>query len=242
MLFPLQGFAKCRLLSEMDLSSHVVCRSSSANVGKKDMSSFLHYAELLASSKFGFHRLRNEQKQVLKAIFSGQDCFAMMPTGSGKSYCYAIPSLMFDGLTIVISPLIALIRDQVSRFQRLGVRANFLDSLQSPEQQQGVWLQINKGELSMLFVSPERLSRDSFRERLLRSTVVRLIAVDEAHCISQWGQHFRPEYRKIGNYLKDFHRTPRLALTATATQRVRQNICNVLSLNNPVTIGGSFWR
>lgn len=185
---------------------------------------------------FGFEDLRDHQRTILKEVVQGRDCLAVIPTGGGKSFCYVLPALQSDGLTLVISPLIALIREQVIKFAKAGVACAAFDSLQQNEEKQEVWQRIEDGSLALLFVSPERLSVKSFRDRLAQSRQITLVAIDEAHCISQWGSHFRPEYRKVGEYLRDFGAVPKLALTATATTKVREDITRALNLRNPAVI------
>ncbi len=185
---------------------------------------------------FGFQGLRLDQVEVLKEVFQGKDALAVLPTGSGKSLIYALPALISPGLTVVISPLIALIRDQVVKFRKLGIGAAAFDSHQSPEQKIQVINALRLGKVKLLFVSPERIALDKFRD-FLCSLDIRLIALDEAHCISQWGFNFRPEYRKLGEYLDTLPRNiPRLALTATATKKVREDILDSLRLKNPVVL------
>jgi ATP-dependent DNA helicase RecQ len=186
-------------------------------------------------SDLGVTTLKTHQLKVLNALSLGNDVILSSPTGSGKSLCYALPGAASSQLTLVISPLIALMRDQQRRMQAAGVPSAAIDSLQSLEEQRQIWRQIESGELRVLLVSPERLARPSFRERLLRQTI-QLIAIDEAHCISQWGFHFRPEYRKLSEYLSDFGSVPRLALTATATPEVRKDIVQRLGLRSPESI------
>jgi ATP-dependent DNA helicase RecQ len=185
---------------------------------------------------FGFKELRDHQRMVLQEVMQGHDCLAVIPTGSGKSFCYVLPALQSKGLTLVISPLIALIREQVLKFSQAGVACAALDSLQQSEEKQEVWQRIEDGSLALLFVSPERLSSKAFRDRIMQHRHIDLVAIDEAHCISQWGSHFRPEYRKVGEYLRDFGSIPKLALTATATSKVRQDIIKALALRTPKVI------
>ncbi|MDB2447072.1 ATP-dependent DNA helicase [bacterium] len=185
---------------------------------------------------FGFSSLRPHQEEVLEHFLKGEDTLAVIPTGAGKSMCYALPAMMGDGVGVVISPLIALIRDQVIKFRKVGIPAAALDSMQSPEQKRQVVDALRQGSVKLLVISPERFALPRFRS-FLKELQVRFVAVDEAHCISQWGSNFRPEYRKLGEYLEDFPSSiPRLALTATATKRVREDILKYLNLRNPAKI------
>ena len=198
-------------------------------------------AEKVMREVFGFEAMRPHQANLIDAILQGRDCLAVMPTGSGKSFCYALPSIMRPGLTLVISPLIALIRDQLQRFQSLGISCASLDSLQTRDEKQQVWDAMQDGSLKLLFLSPERLCRVDFRQALRRLDV-QMVAVDEAHCISHWGQNFRPEYRKIGEYLAEIGDVQKIALTATATSEVRRDIVDSLRLEDPHEVWASFVR
>jgi len=199
-------------------------------------SPILGLANEAARRVFGFNGLRLEQVEVLKHVLTGKDALAVMPTGSGKSMTYVIPALLGPGLVVVLSPLIALIRDQVIKLRRAGVPAAALDSHQSPEEKKQVIDALRMRRVKILFVSPERFSLPKFRD-FLNSLEIKLFAIDEAHCISQWGYNFRPEYRKIGDYLQNFSPSiPRLALTATATKRVREDILSCLQLRNVALI------
>ena len=193
-------------------------------------------AQDLARRVFGFHGLRLDQVDVLKEVLAGRDTLAVLPTGSGKSLTFAIPALMGPGIVVVISPLVALIRDQVIKFRKIGIAAAAFDSQQTPEQKKQVVDALRAGRVKLLFISPERFSYPRFRD-FLQSLNIVLFAIDEAHCISQWGFNFRPEYRKLGDYLDAIPlRIPRLALTATATKKVRGDILETLRLKNPAVI------
>jgi len=197
----------------------------------------LEQAELLTRQVFGLQALRPHQKEICAHLFSGRDVLAVLPTGSGKSLCYALPAVMSPGTTLVISPLIALIREQVIKLNNLGIIAAAFDSLQSTDEKQEIWQRLNRREIKVLFVSPERLALPSFRDRLIQSpTKITQVAIDEAHCVSQWGDHFRPGYRRIGECLRDFGPVQKIALTATATRRVRDDVVMSLHLNNPEVI------
>ena len=199
------------------------------------------HAEKLVREAFGYKHLHAYQKQVLLHLFSGNDCIAVLPTGSGKTLCYALPAMIRPGLVLVISPLIALIRDQIRRFEEIDIPCAFFDSLQSSYEKDDTWERLASGKVRILVISPERLARVDFRERL-RSIPIQMVAVDEAHCISQWGSHFRPDYRHIGNYLQEFGPLQKLAVTATATSKVRSDIAQTLGLGFFETVIGSITR
>jgi ATP-dependent DNA helicase RecQ len=201
----------------------------------------LERAESATREAFGFDRLRPHQAEVLHHVLAGRDCLAVLPTGSGKSLCYALPALVREGLVLVVSPLIALIRDQYRKLASHGVPCAALDSLQTPEEKDQVFRRLAAGELRLLLVSPERLARPDFRARL-KALPLQLVAVDEAHCVSHWGNHFRPDYRFLGDYLADFGPVQKLAVTATATQRVREDIARALRLAEPATVWADFAR
>ena len=184
----------------------------------------------LLNEKFGFQNFLPGQKEVLSHVLDGEDCIAMLPTGAGKSLCYIIPALMHEGMTLVVSPLIALIRDQIQKLRANNIPAAALDSLQGDEDKDYIWEKILANEVKILFCSPERLSNSFFREKLQRTQRISLVAVDEAHCISQWGTHFRPEYSQLGIYLKDFANVQKIALTATATKKVCEDIQKTLHM------------
>lgn len=205
------------------------------------MQATLSQAAQAASDIFGYQGLRTHQSQVLTEVFSGRDCIAILPTGSGKSLCYGLPASLRSGLVLVISPLIALMRDQVRRFQEVGISCDWLDSHRSPAEKDGVMERVLGGKTKILLVSPERLAREDFRERL-RQLTIQLVAVDEAHCISQWGGHFRPDYRLLGQYLAPLGPTQKIALTATATDQVRRDIAEILNLQQPALVTGPLIR
>jgi ATP-dependent DNA helicase RecQ len=202
-------------------------------------------ARALVQRLFGFKALKPQQEEVLAHIWAGRDTVAVLPTGSGKTLCYAVPALLRDGLVLVVSPLIALIRDQVERLTRDGVACVALDSHQTMDEKDEVWRRLADGQIKLLFVSPERLARPAFRQRL-HALPVQLVAIDEAHCISHIGQHFRPDYRFLGEYLDDIRAdgspVQRLALTATATAKVREEIAAALHLREPATVWTDFAR
>ena len=192
-------------------------------------------------SVFGYQSFRKGQEEVINAALNGQDALVVMATGNGKSLCYQIPALCFEGLTLVISPLISLMKDQVDHLQANGIEADFLNSSQTLEQQQQVQNKLISGQLKLLYVSPEKVMTNSFFQ-LISYSKVSFIAIDEAHCISQWGHDFRPEYTQLGGLKASFPHAPIMALTATADYATRQDILTHLNLENPHKYIGSFDR
>ncbi|MDC2825969.1 DNA helicase RecQ [Rodentibacter pneumotropicus] len=193
------------------------------------------------NSVFGYQSFRKGQEEVINTTLNGQDSLVVMATGNGKSLCYQIPALCFDGLTLVISPLISLMKDQVDQLQANGIEADFLNSSQTLEQQQQVQNKLISGQLKLLYISPEKVMTNSFFQ-LISYCQVSFIAIDEAHCISQWGHDFRPEYTQLGGLKSSFPNTPIMALTATADHATRQDILTHLKLQNPHKYIGSFDR
>ncbi len=191
---------------------------------------------------FGHSAFREGQEELIDAILRGRDVLGIMPTGGGKSLCYQVPALMLGGVTLVISPLISLMKDQVMALKDAGVSAAFLNSSLAPAQMQAVYRNIRAGEYKIIYVAPERLDGEGFVS-LAQSLRVSLVAVDEAHCISQWGQDFRPSYRRILGFIEKMPRRPVLAaFTATATKRVREDIEQILQLQDPLKVVTGFDR
>ena len=183
-------------------------------------------------ARFGYSQFRPRQEAVCQAVADGRDALVVMPTGAGKSLCYQVPGLARGGTTLVISPLVALIEDQVGRLLSRGIRAGRIHSGRDREESRETFRQYLRGELEFLFIAPERLAVPGFSE-MLKQYPPRLIAVDEAHCISHWGHDFRPDYRLVGERLEGLKNTPVVALTATATPLVQKDICVQLKLRSP---------
>ncbi len=234
--------------------------------------------DLLATlqSTFGFSSFRPHQEPIVQAILSGRDAFAALPTGGGKSLCYQLPATLLPGLTVVVSPLIALMQDQVDAAVQNGLPAAFLNSAQTPQETAEAWSRIRTGEVRLLYVSPERLALDGFRDALTEAAAtadarrhvvtetveaggardgtaatepvgdnhapIALFAIDEAHCISEWGHEFRPDYRALGVLRSEFPGVPIAAFTATATERVQQDVIRILDLHDPHVVRASFDR
>ncbi|RYY73097.1 MAG: DNA helicase RecQ [Gammaproteobacteria bacterium] len=190
---------------------------------------------------FGYHEFRGPQEAVISALVAGQDALVLMPTGGGKSLCYQIPSLVRDGVGIVVSPLIALMQDQVSALHELGVRAGFLNSSMTAQEAWQTELAMQNGELDMLYVAPERLIQPRTLE-MLHQVKIALFAIDEAHCVSQWGHDFRADYLKLDMLPREFPKIPRIALTATADVRTREEIIARLQLQNAQQFVNGFDR
>src|SRR3954449_7935972 len=199
--------------------------------------------ELLSGLKkyFGYHQFRPLQREIIHDALGGRDVFALMPTGGGKSLCFQLPALMRDGLTIVVSPLIALMKDQVDALQTSGIPATYLNSTLDREESKTRWRGLHRGEYRLLYVAPERLMLSGFLEKALNWNIAQF-AIDEAHCISEWGHDFRPEYRELKKLRTQFPDVPMMALTATATERVRDDIVKQLKLRDTNCYVASFNR
>jgi len=190
---------------------------------------------------FGYDEFRPLQEEIVTDALAGRDVFALMPTGGGKSLCFQLPALLRDGLTIVVSPLISLMKDQVDALQTSGIAATFLNSALDRHEAVERLRGLNRGEYRLLYVAPERLMLDGFLERALNWNIAQ-IAIDEAHCISEWGHDFRPEYRELKKLRRHMPGVPIMALTATATERVRKDIVDQLHLDDARCYVASFNR
>ncbi|MBE9562232.1 MAG: RecQ family ATP-dependent DNA helicase, partial [Proteobacteria bacterium] len=190
---------------------------------------------------FGYQEFRGEQEQIIQHILSDGDALVLMPTGGGKSLCYQIPAIIRPGVAIVISPLIALMHDQVISLQQYGIRAAYLNSTLNFEQSRAISNQLRQGELDLLYVSPEKLMTSRFLE-FLEQTKIALFAIDEVHCVSQWGHDFRPEYTQLVILHQRFPTIPRIAVTATADEPTKRDIITHLGLNDAKIFIASFDR
>ena len=191
---------------------------------------------------YGYSNFRDGQEEIIDAILIGRDALAIMPTGGGKSLCYQIPAMLMPGITVVVSPLISLMKDQVMALKNVGIPAAYINSTLTYEQHIKVYNNLKNGVYKIVYVAPERLDTEGFAD-LASELDISLIAVDEAHCISQWGQDFRPSYLKIVDFMLHLRKRPVIAaFTATATQTVRDDISNILKLSNPINITTGFDR
>jgi ATP-dependent DNA helicase RecQ len=200
-------------------------------------------ADILRALKrhFGYTGFKPNQREIIGAVLDGRDVFAALPTGGGKSLCYQLPALMREGLALVVSPLISLMKDQVDGAREDGIPAAFLNSSLDEEEARATWRELAAGRIRLLYASPERLSLPEFRSALARFGVS-LIAVDEAHCISEWGHEFRPDYRSLGKLREAFPGAPVAAFTATATRAVQGDVIRLLGLRDPFVVRASFDR
>ena len=202
-----------------------------------DLAEYLH-------KFFGFDRFKGDQEVVVKNVLAGRDTFVLMPTGGGKSLCYQLPSLMLEGTAIVISPLIALMKNQVDSMRSISTNesiAHFLNSSLSKQQIAQVKADIVEGKTKLLYVAPESLTKEENIE-FLRGVKISFYAIDEAHCISEWGHDFRPEYRRIRPIIEEIGRSPIIALTATATPKVQHDIQKNLGILDADVFKSSFFR
>ncbi len=190
---------------------------------------------------FGFDRFRENQEEIVAATLGGRDVFTIMPTGGGKSLCYQLPALMMDGVCVVVSPLIALMKDQVDGATANGIRAAYINSSLGSDEKSAVMQHLNDGALDLLYVAPERLSLSTFWN-YLKSIKIAAFAIDEAHCISEWGHDFRPDYLVLARLKTEFPHVPVAAFTASATDVVQQDILSRLRLNEPLFVKASFDR
>ncbi len=202
----------------------------------------MHKLETYLQQTFGFSQFRSHQREIIESILQGKDLLAILPTGGGKSLCYQLPALDLPGMTLVLSPLVSLMKDQVDSLIIKGIRADWINSTLTPKQMKEKMLQVASGNLQLLYLAPERLKSEDFID-LLQTIHVSLVAVDEAHCISSWGHDFRPSYKKIGTLLKNLpYRPPIAAFTATATLEVKEDIIEKLGLIRPAVFQDSFDR
>ena len=195
----------------------------------------------ILKSRFGYESFLPLQADIIDNVLASQDTLALMPTGGGKSLCYQLPSLVFGGITLVVSPLIALMKDQVDALNETGIPAGFINSSLTVLEARQVETQVRQGRIKLLYVAPERLALPGFR-RFLNELDLSLIAIDEAHCISEWGHEFRPDYRNLRQLRGEFPTVPVIALTATATERVREDIIGQLGLQKGRVFLSSFNR
>ena len=195
----------------------------------------------LLKTHFGYDSFLPHQEEIVSSVMAGNDCFVLLPTGGGKSLCYQLPALALDGLTLVVSPLIALMKDQVDGLRANGISAGFINSTLTQSQISAAQERVRQGGIKILYVAPERATLPDFK-RFLASLKVGLIAIDEAHCVSEWGHEFRPAYRELQDLRRACPDVPIIALTATATGRVRDDILSQLALRQPRSFVSSFNR
>ncbi|MEI7709742.1 MAG: RecQ family ATP-dependent DNA helicase [bacterium] len=190
---------------------------------------------------FGYEEFRPLQKEIIQRVLIGKDCVVLMPTGGGKSLCFQLPALMIEGIVVVISPLISLMKDQVDALNKRGIIAELINSTLTQDDIANVMNKAKTGKIKILYIAPERLSVPGFEE-FLHTLKISLIAIDEAHCISEWGHDFRPDYRNLKLLRKKFSNIPIIALTATATEKVREDIVKQLNLTEHKVFVSSFNR
>jgi len=199
------------------------------------------HAHEILNDIFGYNEFRGQQEEIIQHIADGSSAFVLMPTGGGKSLCYQIPALMRDGVAIIVSPLIALMQDQVATLSELGIEAVYLASNLEPEHIRNILIQIKEHNIKFVYVTPERANSYRFLQ-LLENIPISLFAIDEAHCVSHWGHDFRPEYQKLGVLARTYPNVPRIALTATADHYTRVDILHYLHLKEAKAFHSSFMR
>jgi ATP-dependent DNA helicase RecQ len=190
---------------------------------------------------FGYDEFRPLQKEIINRVLAKDDCVVLMPTGGGKSLCFQLPALLQEGVTIVVSPLISLMKDQVDALRASGISAALINSSLTASENSAIMERVTRGEIKILYISPERMALASF-ESFLRTLPIALFAIDEAHCISEWGHDFRPDYRNLNQLRQKFPNIPIIALTATATEKVKADIISQLNLPTPKVFTSSFNR
>src|SRR3990170_236717 len=197
----------------------------------------------ILKKQFGYAAFRLHQEAIIESVLAKKDTFVLMPTGAGKSLCYQIPALMLEGLTVVVSPLIALMKDQVDALRLIGIQAAYINSTQTYQEQETILREARLKKLKLLYLAPEKLLGNSMAFlHTLGAFGIKLIAIDEAHCISHWGHDFRPEYLMLAQLKRSMPQVPVIALTATADRLTRKDIVEKLELQNPVTFVSSFNR
>ncbi|MCC5907868.1 MAG: RecQ family ATP-dependent DNA helicase [Balneolaceae bacterium] len=202
----------------------------------------LHQAEMALKKYWGYDSFRQGQQEAIEAVLDGRDTLVLFPTGGGKSLCYQVPGVLFDGLTVVVSPLIALMQDQVDQLNKLGIRSTFINSTIPHFEVEQRLVNARNGMYKLIYIAPERLKTDLWKAEQPRLNI-NLIAVDEAHCISEWGHDFRPAYRRIREEFDDINTDVRwIALTATATPEVKKDLLNVLGFSEPLIVTSGFKR
>src|SRR5919201_5419965 len=201
----------------------------------------IEHARAALRTHFGYQEFRPGQERAVASVLEGRDTLVVLPTGGGKSVCYQVPALLLPGLTVVVSPLISLMKDQVDALTARGLPAAFINSTLTPGEVSDRLARAQRGELKLLYVAPERFDLGNAAERL-RAIGVSLLAVDEAHCISEWGHDFRPSYLRMGRVRESLGSPPTVALTATATPEVRRDIIHQLRLASPTTVITGFDR
>ncbi|MDH3458152.1 MAG: RecQ family ATP-dependent DNA helicase [Gemmatimonadota bacterium] len=228
-----------RVRTAQSSSSSSSSDPSQSSSSSESPTSSLASAQAVLNHHWRYQRFRHHQRKAILAALGGRDCLAILPTGGGKSLCYQVPAMMLPGVTVVVSPLISLMQDQVAALRSRGLPAAYVSSTQRPATQRAVWEAVRAKQVKLLYVAPERLPQVP---QLMRGIPVALLAVDEAHCISEWGHEFRPHYRAIGRHRHLMGSPPTMAVTATATPATRQDIVRVLGLRRPVRVLQSFDR